>query len=92
MSSIQKAILAGLALLIFIGISLLVYDASNDSGRRDRKMSQNLENLRQIRKQKPKDPNKDYFQRKEELMWGGGKSGGREREPPKTPFDDLLGN
>lgn len=90
MTKMQKIVLGCLVALIVIGLVILTVDSQDEGGRRDKKMSQNLDNLRKIRKQKDRNPNKDYFQRKEELMWGGGKSGGRERESPKTPFDDLI--
>lgn len=90
MTKMQKIVLGCLTALIVIGLVILTVDSQDEGGRRDKKMSQNLDNLRKIRKQKDRNPNKDYFQRKEELMWGGGKSGGRERESPKTPFDDLI--
>lgn len=79
-----------LGVLIIIGLVFLTVDSQDEGGRRDKKMSQNLDNLRKIRKQRDRNPDRDYFQRKEELIWGGGKSGGREREPAKTPFDDLI--
>lgn len=90
MTNLQKIILGCLGVLIIIGLVFLTVDSQDEGGRRDKKMSQNLDNLRKIRKQRDRNPDRDYFQRKEELIWGGGKSGGREREPAKTPFDDLI--
>ena len=90
MTNLQKIMLGCLGVLIIIGLVFLTVDSQDEGGRRDKKMSQNLDNLRKIRKQRDRNPDRDYFQRKEELIWGGGKSGGREREPAKTPFDDLI--
>lgn len=90
MTKMQKIVLGCLAALIVIGLVILTVDSQDEGGRRDKKMSQNLDNLRKIRKQRERNPDRDYFPRKEEMMWGGGKSGGRERESPKTPFDDLI--
>lgn len=90
MTNTQKIVLGCLATLAVIGLVFLTVEYQDEGNRRDRKMSQNIDNLRKIRKHRGKNPDRDYFQRKEELMWGGGKSGGRERESPKTPFDDLI--
>lgn len=90
MTKIQKIVLGCLAALAVIGLVFLTVEYQDEGGRRDKKMSQNIDNLRKIRKHREKNPDRDYFQRKEELMWGGGKSGGRERDVPKTPFDDLI--
>lgn len=92
MTNTQKIVLGCLATLAVIGLVFLTVEYQDEGNRRDRKMSQNIDNLRKIRKHREKNPDRDYFQRKEELMWGGGKSGGRERDTPKTPFDDLINN
>ena len=92
MQKTQKIVLACLAVLIVAGLFLL-FTFQDDGSKGARAMSQNIDNLRKIRKQKDRNPNGDYFQRKEELLWGGGQSGGREpKDPPKTPFDYLLGD
>ena len=89
MQKTQKIVLISLAVFIIAGL-LLIFALQDGGDRGAKAMSQNIDNLRKIRKQKDRNPKGDYFQRKEELLWGGGGSGGREpRDPAKTPFDYL---
>lgn len=91
MSRIQKIAFRYLVVFVGVGLIIAIFEFQDNSQQRNKAITRNLEVLlKKIKTNKEKNSEKDYFQRKEELMWGGGKSGGRERDTPKTPFDDLI--
>lgn len=93
MSRIRKIAFRYLVVFVGVGLIIAIFEFQDNSQQRNRAITRNLESLlKKIKTNKEKNSEKDYFQRKEELIWGGGKSGGREREPAKTPFDNLINN